>query len=556
MRNAVRAAAGGRRLTLLLACAALSTCSLAAHAPAAGAEGVERMTGVEFERLEDLTDWVYRNGATDAAPDCEAVCTDLWLAEHRPMPNQAASSELWGELTSLEEAGATEEGVGLLPDIATAMPFGPYLSAIFLGAAAFEVGWHIGGQVDKWLGIGVPSKPTSDSYYLEWVPAGESWPFLTYHQQVAMPFSGFAVFSQHLSGIVAQSDEGGCTSRTGPSTPPDFIRLSWYWNDCFTGYGRPEAPVTAYGMVLKPEAAFPSPVQDYDGQHVDATSAPVRDPGAEVVRERLADALDSGRYPLLNQWLDHRLGGSSDDPLCTPVPGARTVRVPSIMPGQTAADYEDCLDALGLRDHVRVTVPAEQAVLAQPASGVVGVEPDEGESIGPETQVAVRANPDPLPDPSELGDPEGECEPSSGEYPVAAPPNDPTPEPFDAIDDPSIVERPTFLSLHGNTTLRWGTVIAEETFSGWGYRHIKAKHGWGRVDEAATRAALLSSVFPNRRTPDSYVFIGPEYVRDGVVCVRQVIVNEGAIAEEPEPREIATSYGRPLAPLPGYMRPR
>ena len=134
--------------------------------------------------------------------------------------------------------------------------------------------------------------------------------------------------------------------------------------------------------------------------------------------------------------------------------------------------------------------------------------------------------------------------------------NDPTPEPFDVIDDPSLVERATFLSLRGNTTLRWGRVTGEEGFRGWGYRHIKAKHGWGSVDETATRAALLTSVFDNRRTPDSYVFVGPEYVRNGIVCVRQVIVNESAIGEEPEAREIATSYGRPLSPLPGYMHPR
>ena len=173
MRHSMCVAAFGRRLASLLSCAA---CALALPGAMARAEGVPRMTTVEFEHLDDLTDWVYRNGATDVAPDCGSVCTELWLAEHRPMPNQAASSELWGELTSLEEAGAAEEGVGLLPDIATAMPFGPYLSAIFLSAAAFEVGWHIGGQIDKWLSIGVPPKPTGDSYYLEWVPAGETWP--------------------------------------------------------------------------------------------------------------------------------------------------------------------------------------------------------------------------------------------------------------------------------------------------------------------------------------------------------------------------------------------
>jgi hypothetical protein len=314
--------------------------------------------------------------------------------------------------------------------------------------------------------------------------------------------------------------------------------------------------VTAYGLVVKPEVAFPTPVEDYDGQQVDAESDPVRDPGAEVVQERLADALDSGRYPLLNQWLDHRLGGSSDDPLCEAVPGARTVSVPSIMPGQTAADYEDCLDALGLREHVRVTVPVERAVLAQPARGAVGVEPEEGDSIRPETQVEVRANPDPLPDPSELGDPEGECEPSSGSYPAATPPNDPSPESFSQITDASLVERPTFLSLKGNTALRWGEVIPAAEYSGWGYQHIKAKHGWSSIDERATRTALLTAPSPNRQWPESWDFIGPAYAQGNALCVREVVVKFGVDNGDPDPKGIYTSYGRPLAPLPGFMHPR
>jgi hypothetical protein len=252
-------------LAALLACALMATYAMPAAA------GVERMTGVEFERLEELTQWVYRNGATDAAPDCGAVCTDLWLAEHRPIPNQAASSELWGELTTLEEVGVAEEGVGLLPDIAVAMPFGPYLSAIFLGGAAFEVGWKIGGQIDKWLGIEVPPKPAEGNYYVEWVPAGETWPFFTYVETMAMPYSGFVVFDEGW-GIVAQSEGAPepCDEPV-PTLPTGFTVLRWVWNECFMGYSNPIlVPVTAYGLILKPESTFPHPVEEYTNQQVDA----------------------------------------------------------------------------------------------------------------------------------------------------------------------------------------------------------------------------------------------------------------------------------------------
>jgi hypothetical protein len=211
---------------------------------------------------------------------------------------------------------------------------------------------------------------------------------------------------------------------------------------------------------------------------------------------------------------------------------------------------------------VRVTVPVEQAVLPQPARGVVGVDPDEGTSVSleSETQVTVKVNPDPLPDPSELGEAESECEPSSGEYPVSAPSNDPSPEPFDEITDESLVERPGFLSLKGETVLRWGQVELDmrqefPRYPGWGYQHIKAKHGWSRVDESATREALLTSAFPNRRIRDAWDFIGPEYVQGRFVCVREVVVNPNREGEDPQERGVYTSYGRRLSPLPDFMHP-
>jgi len=559
MRDSTRAAGIARRLALLLAAAVLGWCALPAPAHAEG------MTAVEQEHLAELTEWAYRNGATVRAPDCGDVCSELWLSEHRPMPNQATSDELWGELNALEDTSATEGGIGLLPDLGTfARAISPYSAEIALAPAAFELGWHIGGQIDKWLGIDVPAQPTevaTEQMWLQWYPAGSTAPFLTYHTAEAMPYSGFAVVMSHLSGIVGQISRGPPSpcEMPGPQTfPAGFLVLRWWWNDCFTGYGRPTTPVTAVGLVAQPETLVPGPIQDYDGQSSEATTSGLADPGREAVEGRLRTALESGRYPKLNQWIDHETGGTSPDPRCEPVAGARTIRVPSIIPGQTAADYESCLDSLGLRSHVQVTVPVEQAVLAQPARGVVGVEPAEGTSVSleSETQVTVKENPDPLPDPSELGDPEGECEPSTGEYPVAAPPNDPSPRPFDVIEDPSLVERSTFVGLKGNTVMRWGEVIPASNYKGWGYTHIKAKHGWARVDETATRQALVTSVFKNRWMAEAWDYIGPEYVQGRTVCVREVIVKEGTDSGDPGPKSLYTSYGRPLNDLPDFMRPR
>ncbi len=561
MHRSAHVAVPARRLAVLLIAVALAVGVLVASDAPARAEG---MTVVEQEHLPQLAEWAYRNGATVRAPECGGVCTDLWLSEHRSMPNQAASDELWGELNALEESGTAEEGIALAPDLGElAFAISPYSGAIALGAGAFTLGWHIGGKIDKWLGISVPATPTevsSEPLYLQWYPQGSTAPFITYEDTMAMPFSGFAVTTAHFAGIVGQISRGPPTAceHTGPSSFPDgFVVLRWWWNDCFTGYGLPDTPVTAVGLVAEPTTLVPGAVEDYDGQSSDATTEGLADPGTEVVERRLQEALESGGYPLLNQWLDHELGGESSNPLCEPVEGATTIAVPSIMPGETAADYEECLDTLGLREHVEVTVPVEQAVLAQPAGGVVGVEPAEGTSVDleSEAQVTVRVNPDPLPDPSELGEPEGECEPSTGEYPVSAPPNDPTPEPFDVITDESLVERETFLSSHGNTMVRWGEVVPALEYRGWGYQHVKAKHGWTRVDETATRAALMTIGFQDDEDPDSYSYFGPSYELNGRVCTREVIVNYGVQGEDPAAKGIITSYGRPVSSLPTVMRP-
>jgi len=560
MDEAIRAVCARRRSMKWLAwAAALTLALLAAHAPAAAAGGVPTMTAVELEHLPALAEWAYRNGATVTAPGCGDVCSDLWLSEHRPMPNQPTSDELWGELNQLEESSTAEDGIALTPSLDSfVVAFSPYAQAIALGGASFELGWHIGGQIDKWLGISVPAKPASvNADYLQWFPKGETYPFLTYHETMTMPFSGFAVVNNSLAGVVASRVEGPLScNNPGPSSYPDgFVVLRWWWNDCFAGYlfENPLFPVTAIGLVAQPSTFVTQPPQDYTGQSSDATTEGLRDPGTEVVERRLQEALESGDYPLLNQWLDHQLGGSSEDPLCEPVSGARSVKVPAILPGETIGQYESCLDTLGLTEHVRVTVPVGQAVLAQPARGVVGVEPAEGTSVSleSETQVQIKINPDPLPEAEELEDAE-ECDRSTPTYPVEAPPNDPTAEAFDQITDASLVASPTFPSTRGNTLLRWGAaeyvglVRGRPNYSGWGYQHIKAKHGWSRADDTDTRSALETTPHPSDNengTEDSFEYFGPQYSQNGLTCVRVVLVDYGTASGDPGPKGIITSYG-------------
>jgi hypothetical protein len=545
-------AAWRQRAKHVVVCAVAAVLSVLLLAPLARAE---TMTPTEQAHLEDLAQWAYRNGATTTAPDCGQTCQDLWIAEHEDMPNAGASAELQGEVTALEETGASDGGIGLLPDLATAMP------EVLFGAAAFEVGWKVGGKISKWIGVDVPAKPTGNSQYLYWFRKGSAEPFPTYHTREVMPYSGYAVITEGQNGIVAQTTEGRCAPPTPPSFPGDYTVLSWWWNDCFNGYGLPLSPMIGYGLVLKPRSVFSNGILDYANQPYERSSGGLTDPGLTTVRERLESALSSGSYPLLNQWLDHRLGGPSEDPLCAPVEGATTVKLPAIAPGQMPEDYEACLNSLGLRNHVRVTVAEADAVLAQPAGGVVGVEPAEGTTVELTTnpQITIKINPDPLPDASALEDTEG-CDRSLPTFPVSVPPNDSNPEPFDQITDPSLVASPTFPSTRGNTLLRWGAaeyvglLRGRPNYSGWGYQHIQARHGWSLADDTDTRSALETTPFASRneRAIDAYVYFGPEYSQNGLTCVREVLAEYGTATGEPGPKGIITSFALQTSELPHY----
>jgi hypothetical protein len=90
--------------------------------------------------------------------------------------------------------------------------------------------------------------------------------------------------------------------------------------------------------------------------------------------------------------------------------------------------------------------------------------------------------------------------------------------------------------------LRYGYVVTAplpDQFIGWGFRKIRAKHGWSTADQDATREALS---YPPIKPG---VFQSPNtYQRYGVDCRRQVIVSRGKGQNEPVQKGIVNSYGR------------
>lgn len=105
-------------------------------------------------------------------------------------------------------------------------------------------------------------------------------------------------------------------------------------------------------------------------------------------------------------------------------------------------------------------------------------------------------------------------------------------------------------SVNGTVYLRWGlsTVNTDNThieWRGWGYRKIKAKHGWSPEDLEATRVALLDAAPDgDARVEGRAKYRGPEYTgRNGARCRRLVIVNHALSGGAPHPEGIVTSFG-------------
>jgi len=68
-------------------------------------------------------------------------------------------------------------------------------------------------------------------------------------------------------------------------------------------------------------------------------------------------------------------------------------------------------------------------------------------------------------------------------------------------------------------------------FTGFGYRHIAAKHGWGPADEQATRNAIhgrpvtTTKVKVKKRFFIKRVYEGSRYTQNATTCVRVVVIN-------------------------------
>jgi hypothetical protein len=228
-------------------------------------------------------------------------------------------------------------------------------------------------------------------------------------------------------------------------------------------------------------------------------------------------------------------------------PGGRTGRVAFYGLAQLSFDEP-------VQDFATQTVDRASAAPATPtfAATQTAVE-DELDTSGypmlnPWLDYTLADSPDPSANPVETGippqeDPNERCRLSN-----------PNPDP-DTTTDPwsehDLFTRKDEIGTLVATSLLWGSEIPPggKKWEGFGYRKIASKHGWTQDDIDATGVALgLPPVGPilTAQGDTRWEYTGPEYTPEGTsyVCARRVVVQTSVRVNEPQAREIITSYGR------------
>lgn len=191
------------------------------------------------QRLNDareaLGDWIEAgsqgpptSGATtgSAASRCVDVCSDLWLSEHRPIPNQPLSSQIWRELNKDISVSRIRAGVMKIP---TVMGKGTVLG---LGVTALS--WVGPGIVTKLFGTETPQEIADQSTGGNWNIQVTQWRVVEANEKLtcagtscnfAPAFGLAATLSQHSTTHATPPCSGNATQ------PPIMPQLHSFFSN-------------------------------------------------------------------------------------------------------------------------------------------------------------------------------------------------------------------------------------------------------------------------------------------------------------------------------------
>jgi hypothetical protein len=161
---------------------------------------------------------------------------------------------------------------------------------------------------------------------------------------------------------------------------------------------------------------------------------------------------------------------------------------------------------------------------------------------------AHQEDPKRFPDPRTFVDDENQHRCDLSQPALQNPDGNLVPDPFtEKIPTPFVTTgRPPGFNDAPNPYLRWGETEWAgqylDNWSGWGWRHIVAKHGWSADDVAATRLALQAPVAISESRAGVAWYSGEAYEEDGAICQRLVLVDYTVDSGTDKPYGIRTSY--------------
>jgi len=314
---------------------------------------------------------------------CATFCDDLWLAEHRPMPNQPPSKALHNELRRLRFKAKLVPAYSKLPYVGLGLTVG--LAGFSIGTEARKLffaeempatGSNPGelsgaagttGATQTFSGL----TPVNPEWQIDQTFFGaEKWPsdgwaavrytgFPEWKESFAKPWGGYAFVPASLVSIFPGTRDGFNSQvafKPSAATPPQSTPV--------------EGVTTQY-----PNVEFPT-WSDYSGSSSTVSNA---------AQAELAN--NEARYPTLIPWMDSQMGGPSSDPT------VNTATVPSC----SGDSYTACITKLedaGFMTHTRTTRTFTGADVEQPADAVLDWNP-KGSNVETTATITVDTNPPP-----------------------------------------------------------------------------------------------------------------------------------------------------------------
>ncbi len=278
----------------------------------------EELSHAEIEKLPQIAEWTYDNGAVTNPMGCGTLCSHLWRAEHGLMPSLRAADEIWNSLGALEEL---EHYWPPLEDFRGG--FGDQTLA-----SRALVAWEMGTEQRRWLSLyyGAPLPETEHracpvgADFVEMLPPGSeisephgssstsSWEYLAQNQ-----FCPDDTITQYT-----EATQGAC--QEGETELPGGFETSFLVvNECIQeNEGHKEAfPIIGVRATrpfgwARPEGAGPP----------EGVTTLVRSPETQIqdshspaqLADELRGFLEDPGNATLNQWLRYHLTGEGKDP--------------------------------------------------------------------------------------------------------------------------------------------------------------------------------------------------------------------------------------------------